>query len=192
MFSAPGTITKFTAQLSASCQVVSGITSLSRFPACLRMIWQLPSWLRGSSSSSRSPWEQSGSWLYWLQCPPLLTGQSPPALLWCVMIVHTACCQPVGHTTNVVCSLAFLCWEKSFFIPLSALATGWLTCTSWCFLLSVGWLAISPCSWVSHLWVWDPIHLPWAPHWAPELGYCRFTTLFGRGGSCSRPMAVDK
>ena len=83
-FSAPGTITKFTVQLSASCQVGSSITSLSRFPAHLRMIWELPSQLWGSSSSSHSPWEQSGSWLYWLQCPPLLTGQSPPALWWCV------------------------------------------------------------------------------------------------------------
>ena len=33
--SAPGTITVFTALLSASCQVDSGVTSLSRFPAHL-------------------------------------------------------------------------------------------------------------------------------------------------------------
>ena len=73
-----------------------------------------PDW--GSSWSSLSPWEQSGSWLHRLQCPPLLTGQSPPALLWCVMVVCTAWCWPVSHTANVVCLLLFFSWEKLIFV----------------------------------------------------------------------------
>ena len=64
------------------------------FQPILGMIWELPIWLWGSSWSSCSPWEQSGSWLHRLQCPLLLTGQSPPALLWCVMVWCTAQCQP--------------------------------------------------------------------------------------------------
>ena len=31
------------------------------------------------------------------QCPPLLIGQSPPALLWCVMVWCTVHCWPVSH-----------------------------------------------------------------------------------------------
>ena len=178
-FSAPGTLGKFTVQ-SSSSQVGPGTTSLDRLPVGSGMIVELPSSLWGSSLSPCSPWERSGLWLYWSQHPPLVTEQSPPALLVCVMGSCTVWCQPVGHTANVIHSLVFFCWEKSFFVWLSALAIGWLTCASWCFLLSVGCLAMSPSSWVSHLWVWDPVHLPWAPHWVPELGCHRFTTPFRR------------
>ena len=129
------------------------------------------------------------------QCPSLLTGQSPPALLWCVMVWHTAQCWPVGCTANVHL-LQFFSGEKLIFVWLLTSATGQPTCASWWWclcLLSGGWLALSLSSWVLCLWALGSVHLPWAPHWTPEIGCCHaFTTPFGRGGSCTRPMAVDK
>ena len=65
-----------------------------------------------------------------LQCPPLLIGQSPPAPLWYVMEWHTAQCQLVGHTANVIHLLLFFSSKKSIFICLFASATGQPTCAS--------------------------------------------------------------
>ena len=74
-------------------------------------------------------------------------------------------------------------------------AAGWPTGASqwWCWCpLHGGWLALPPSSWVLHLEALGPVHLPWAPHWVPDLHCCGFTTPFGRGGSCTAPTAVDK
>ena len=126
---------------------------------------------------------------------PIGNWPSPPALLVCVMVSHTAWCWPVGLTANVIHSLVFFCWEKSFFVWLFALATSWLTCSSWWWwwcLLSWGWLAISSSSWVSHLRGWGPVHLPLAPNWAPKFGLSWVYHLILGGGSCTRSMAVAK
>ena len=183
-FSAPGTITKFTVQYSSSTQVGPGTTSIDRLPVHLGMTWELPSSLWGSSWSPCSPWEWSGLWLYRSQCPPLVIGQSLPALLVCVMVSCTAWCWSVSLTVNVEYWLGFFCWKKLVFVQLLLWAAGQLTCASWwCCLLRWGWLVITPSSCVLHLWVWGPVHRPWGPHWAPNLGCHRFTTLFGRSGS---------
>ena len=70
MFSAPGTFTMFTVQLSSPAQVDSGTTSLHRLPVHLGMELELPSLLWGSFQSPHSPWEWSGLWQDRSQCPP--------------------------------------------------------------------------------------------------------------------------
>ena len=195
MLSAPGTITIFTAQLSASCQVGSGVTSLSRFPAHLGDNLGTSHLAVGFLLVFSFPLEMEWILATKAQCPLLLPGQNPPALLWCVMVWHTAWCQPVSHTANVISLLQFFSGEKFVSVWLLMLATGRPTCASWwwCWcLLNGGWLALSSSSWVLCLWALGSVHLPWAPHWCQKLGCCGFTTPFGRGGSCPRPITVDK
>ena len=54
-----------------------------------------------------------------------------------------------------------------------------------------GRVALSSSSWAVCLWALGSVHMPQAPHWVPEFGCCRFTTPFGRGGSCTVPTVVD-
>ena len=119
--------------------------------------------------------------------PLMATGQSPPALLVYVMVLCTAWCWPVGLTVTAVHLQVFFHGKKSFFVWHLLLATGQPTHASWWCRLSWGWLVMSPSSWVLHLCVLGPVHWPWAPHWAFNLGCCRFTTPFRRSGSCTRP-----
>ena len=88
MFSAPGTITKFTVQSTSPAQVHPGITSLYRLPVILGMELELPSLLWGSFQSPHPPWEQSGLWQDRSQCPPMVTGQSPPAQIVTALLVY--------------------------------------------------------------------------------------------------------
>ena len=60
-FSAPGNITKFTAQYSSSAWVDPGTTSLDRLPVHLGMKLELPFLLWGSSLSPHSP--QGMEWI---------------------------------------------------------------------------------------------------------------------------------
>ena len=169
------------------CQVGSGVTSLSRFPAHIGDDLGTSHLTVGFLLVFSFPLGMEWILATRLQCPPLITGQIPPALLWCVMAWHTAQCQPVGCTSNVVHLLLFLSWEKSIFILLLMLVTGRLTCASWwwCWcLLSRGWLALSSSSWVLCLQALGSVHLPWAQHWVPELGCCGFTTHLG-GVDCA-------
>ena len=118
-FSATGTITKFTAQ-SSSSRVCPGITSLDRLPVHLRIFVELPILLWGSSWSPCSPWEWSGLWLYWSKHPPLVTGQSPPALLVCDGVAHCPmlACQPhcKCHTFTGVLLLREIIFHMTFCI----------------------------------------------------------------------------
>ena len=159
---------------------------LIAYRSALGWSWNFPSLLWGSSWSPHSPWEQSGLWLYRSQCPPLVTGQSPPALLVCVMGLHTAWCWPVGLTVNVICWLALCCWKKLFFVWLLLLAACWPTCASW-LLLSSQWrvasnvtkqLSVTPVSMgscplaigptlgarIGLTWVYHPIQEGWLMH----------------------------
>ena len=157
------------------------------------MICKLPVWLWGSSWSSCSPSEWSGSWLHRHSVLHCWLGRVflPSYGVWWYGTLSN-----VGHTANVVCLLQFFSGKKSIFLQLLVLATSWLPCARWwwCWcLLSGGWLVLSSSSWVLCLQALGSVCLPWAPHWAPEVGCCHgFTTLFGRGGSCTKPMVVDK
>ena len=75
------------------------------------------------------------------QCPPMVTGQSPQALLVYVMVLCTAWCWLVSLTVNVVHLQVFFCGRKSFFVQLLLLAAGQPTCAIWWCCLSWGWLA---------------------------------------------------
>ena len=173
MFSALGTITKFTTQYSSSAWVGPGFTSLDSFQSVLGWHKNFPLCCGVPCGLPCSPWEQSGLWLYWSQCPLLVTGQSPTSLLVCVMVSCTAWCWPVSLTANDVHLLAFFCWKKLCLVWLLVSAAGQPTCASWWYcLLSWGWLAMSPSSWVLHLQVWGPIHMPWA-----HIG-CQITLLW--------------
>ena len=164
-FSALGTITKFTVQLSSPAQVDPGTTSLYRLPVNLGMESELPSLLWGSFWSPCSPWEWSGLWQDRSQCPPMVTGWSPPAqiviaLLVYMMVSCTAWCHPFSLTVNVIHLQVFFYGKKLFFVQLLLSAAGRLTCASWWCCLSWGWLAMSPSS-LSLLWyVWGPVHQP--------------------------------
>ena len=110
MFSAPGTITMFTAQFSSPTRVNPGANSLYRLPVHLKMVLELPSLFWGSSQSPHSPWEQSGLWQDRSQCPSMVTGQSPPeqivtALMVYVMALHIIFCMTsaVGHWPANMC-----------------------------------------------------------------------------------------
>ena len=105
------------------------------------------------------------------QCPLLLTGQSPPALIQCVMVWCTVQCQHVSCTAKVICVLLFFSWEKLTFIwPLMSAACQ-PTCASWwwCWcLLRGGWPALWSSSWVLCLQALGSVKLLWTPHWVPE------------------------
>ena len=88
MFSTPGTFTKFTVQLSSPAQVDSGTTSLYRLPVHLRMELELPSLLWGSFHPPHSPWEWSELQQDGSQCPPMVTGQIPPAQIVTALMVY--------------------------------------------------------------------------------------------------------
>ena len=149
---------KFTVHLSSPAQVDSGTTSLYRLPVCLRMELELPSLLWFSFHSPHSPFKWSGLWQDRSQCPPVVTGQSPPAqivtaLMVYVMALCTAWCQPVSLTVNVICLQVFFCGKKSFVVWLLVSATSQPTCVNWWCCLSWGWLAMSPSSSALHWYV---------------------------------------
>ena len=130
------------------------------------------------------------------QCPLLLNGQSPPALLRCAMEWCTVGCQPHCMCCTFTTVLSQM---QSIFVWLFVLAASQLTCASWwwcwcrcCFSHRGGRLALSSSNGMVCLWALWSVHLPWAPHWVPESGCHWFTTPFRRGGSCTGPMAVDK
>ena len=105
MFSAPGTIrVKCPWHLQCSVPLALSQSSLCSILHPLDLVlvpplligfqsisgWfeNFPSLLCSSSWSPCSLWEWSELWLYTSQCPPLVTGQSPPALLVFVMVLH--------------------------------------------------------------------------------------------------------
>ena len=166
MFSAPGTITIFTVQLSASCWVGSGVTSLSRFPACLGddlgtshlavgflLVFAFPlgmEWILATQAQCplTVDWAESS-------CPPMVCdGMAHCPILACWP--HCKC-----HTFTAV-----LFWREINFHTTSCIGHQladmccWWSC--WC-LLSGGWLALSSSSWVSCLQALGSVHLPWAP-----------------------------